>query len=164
MSDLLQSQPGLFGDFIRKCPLKRGGTNANQTECFQNTTTINSGHLEASLLKFRLDAAEVACIVEISVPQFLSNWVPLQNTRLPPVLWHSFRHPASRGGLTASAPLDCNNTGAEANEPPGQARWRVLKNVAHRCLRQTILQGNAVPPAALTHSFAGSLVSGIRRS
>jgi restriction endonuclease S subunit len=75
------------------------------------------------------------------------------------------RHLACRGGLTASAPLDGNTTGAEANEPPGQARWRVMEDDAHRLrnhfdqlfdtpatipqLRQTILQlaiqGQLVP-------------------
>lgn len=75
------------------------------------------------------------------------------------------RHLACRGGLTASAPLDENTTGAKANEPPGQARWRVMKDDAHRLrnhfdqlfdtpttipqLRQTILQlavqGKLVP-------------------
>ena len=34
---------------------------------------------------------------------------------------HTSRHLACRGGLTTSAPLDSNSTGAKANEPPGQA-------------------------------------------
>jgi type I restriction enzyme S subunit len=75
------------------------------------------------------------------------------------------RHLACRGGLTASAPLDENTTGAKANEPPWQARWRVMQDDAHRLrnhfdqlfdtpttipqLRQTILQlavqGQLVP-------------------
>jgi type I restriction enzyme S subunit len=75
------------------------------------------------------------------------------------------RHLACRGGLTASAPFDENTTGAKANEPPGQARWRVMQDDAHRLrnhfdqlfdtpttipqLRQTILQlavqGKLVP-------------------
>jgi type I restriction enzyme S subunit len=78
---------------------------------------------------------------------------------------HTSRHLACRGGLTASAPLDENTTGAKANEPPGQARWRVMQDDAHRLrnhfdqlfdtpttipqLRQTILQlavqGQLVP-------------------
>jgi type I restriction enzyme S subunit len=75
------------------------------------------------------------------------------------------RHLACPGGLTVSAPLDSNTTGAKANEPPGQARWRVMQDDAHRLrnhfdqlfdtpttipqLRQTILQlavqGQLVP-------------------
>jgi type I restriction enzyme S subunit len=78
---------------------------------------------------------------------------------------HTSRHLACRGGLTASAPLDENTTGAKANEPPGQARWRVMQDDADRLrnhfdqlfdtpttipqLRQTILQlavqGQLVP-------------------
>jgi type I restriction enzyme S subunit len=81
------------------------------------------------------------------------------------VLPHTSRHLACRGGLTASTPFDENTTGAKANEPPGQARWQVIQDDAHRLrnhfdqlfdtpttipqLRQTILQlavqGQLVP-------------------
>ena len=78
------------------------------------------------------------------------------------------RHPACRGGSTTSALLDraADSTSAKAVKPPGQARWRLLQEHAHRLrdhfdrlfdtpttlpqLRQAILQlavqGQLVPP------------------